>query len=434
MRPPMALQYGIWALASKGHPKCKSYHEVFYRGTRKYIDEDEMKYWERHRDIDNTISNVFMFLPEAARLPGNYRDPAAVITNLNLHTCVICLHHSVIDRVEAHKLPDHIKKLSHDRLSTAAQETVNIIRSKSHMSTSASPLAALSLYCAASVYIYFGNENKASTNVVNLDSIISAMEAIGRDHALTRAFLRQVLLDIDHNGIGHMVRTPRLDRVSEALGAQMSNDIPLLARSGISRHTDVQPPLPGRLPLGRPVGKVIREESSEAGPALGRLTAFPTVAWRFCRGHELASPNGLARRQRQSAPEPRHGPADGRGRTVLVIIVNVVPAANKRAGREHKLDNIPALRAAAAQDNNPRRRTNLDGWDMASVRMYTQFLHGDNDERGGGEGSKGNPCSLEAANEDWSLFATDGRERRRGLSGVRLGGIRPSDSKESILG
>ncbi|RYP07292.1 hypothetical protein DL764_002607 [Monosporascus ibericus] len=601
MRPPMALQYGVWALASNGHPKYKSYHEVFYRRARKYIDEDEMKgygehfitvahavtthlpsseaafhagietetcsihdifkgtrhssfasavlvchlfnrimkhvqhpkqddnsdnyeygqYWERHRDIDNTISNIFMFLPEAVRLPDNYRDPTAVNTNLNLHACVICLHHPAIDRIEAHKLPDHIKKLSHDRLSTAAQEIVNIIRSTSHMSTSVrNPLAALSLYCAASVYIYFSKEGKASTNVVNLDFIISAMEAIGRDHAITRAFLRQVLLDIDHNGIGHMVRTPQLDRISKVLGAQMSNNIPLLARSGISRHTDVQPPLPGRLPLGRPVGKVIREESSEAGPALGRFTAFPTVLrgdspetvgnkrkraspstgtdapstsgndeplWAFdsMQGPMPDAPSTLPSGTRVGAsvteqPFPAGASVSGDPQTEGFAKMNLPhrtgsPAANANPHLNH--DTAPptteggpssstpsttsqqqtsgpgvsinstifrhfgprpyatsgrgaghmaaAAAAAAAEDNNPRRHTNLGGWDMASVCMYTQFLHPNNDGSGGGEGNKGNPWSVEAdagaANVDWSLFATDGGTADVGCLGYGSG-------------
>ncbi len=43
MKPPMALQYAVWALASSGHAKYKSYHEIFYQRARKYVDADEMK-------------------------------------------------------------------------------------------------------------------------------------------------------------------------------------------------------------------------------------------------------------------------------------------------------------------------------------------------------------------------------------------------------
>lgn len=93
------------------------------------------EYWERHRDIDNAISSAFMFLPEAFRLPEHYRDGTAVHTNLNLHASVICLHHAAIERIDAYKLPDHVKKLSVDRLSMAAQEIVNIIKLTGHVSS-----------------------------------------------------------------------------------------------------------------------------------------------------------------------------------------------------------------------------------------------------------------------------------------------------------
>ena len=115
----------------------------------------------------------------------------------------------------------------------------------------------MSLYCAASVYIYLSKENQARSHITNLEFITSAMEAIGRNHVITRAFLRQVLLDMEHNDVRYAEGIPRLDRLAEELGAQMSNNIPLLARSRVSRHTGVQPPLPGRLPLGKPVGKII---------------------------------------------------------------------------------------------------------------------------------------------------------------------------------
>lgn len=42
-KPPMCLQYIIWALASVGHAKYNQYHEVFYRRARQYIEADEMK-------------------------------------------------------------------------------------------------------------------------------------------------------------------------------------------------------------------------------------------------------------------------------------------------------------------------------------------------------------------------------------------------------
>lgn len=43
MKPPMCLQYSIWALASYFNDKYKSYSEVFYQRARHYVDTDEMK-------------------------------------------------------------------------------------------------------------------------------------------------------------------------------------------------------------------------------------------------------------------------------------------------------------------------------------------------------------------------------------------------------
>ncbi|KAI1393550.1 fungal-specific transcription factor domain-containing protein [Hypoxylon trugodes] len=222
-------------------------------------DYEYGEYWKRHRDIDNKLSAAFMFLPESFRLPENYRNPIAVHTNLNLHASIICLHHSAIDRIETYKLPESAKKISQDRMTAAAQEIVNIIKLTSHVgSNPKSPLAALALYCAASVYVYLCTEVHTPSIIDSLEFIIAAMEALGRDHAITNAYLRQVVVDIERNDIRHLVRLPRLDNDPTAeFTTHLAHNIPLLARSKISRHSNLQPPLPGRLPLGKPLGRVV---------------------------------------------------------------------------------------------------------------------------------------------------------------------------------
>ncbi|KAG6124702.1 hypothetical protein E4U12_007958 [Claviceps purpurea] len=42
-RPPMSLQYAIWAMAATGHSKYDQYADIFYKRTRQYIEADEMK-------------------------------------------------------------------------------------------------------------------------------------------------------------------------------------------------------------------------------------------------------------------------------------------------------------------------------------------------------------------------------------------------------
>ncbi|KLU84256.1 binuclear zinc transcription factor [Magnaporthiopsis poae ATCC 64411] len=43
MRPPMCLQYAVWAIAANEHPKYQSYHNVFYRRARQYLEADELR-------------------------------------------------------------------------------------------------------------------------------------------------------------------------------------------------------------------------------------------------------------------------------------------------------------------------------------------------------------------------------------------------------
>lgn len=43
MKPPMCLQYSLWALAALGHAKYDKYHDVFYNRARNYAEMDEMK-------------------------------------------------------------------------------------------------------------------------------------------------------------------------------------------------------------------------------------------------------------------------------------------------------------------------------------------------------------------------------------------------------
>ncbi|KAK1980854.1 hypothetical protein LZ30DRAFT_658598 [Colletotrichum cereale] len=233
-------------------------HVHWERPEDRPADVEYGEFWTRHRDIDNMLSSAFMFLPERFRLPQSMRDPTAVHANLNLHASVICLHHAAIDRIEKYNLPEKMKAASQLRLRTAAEEVVNVVKLTSHVNSGyKSPMVALSLYTAASVYIYSAKSNPetgiSTADLQNLKFIITAMEAIGRKHVITKAFLQQIFMDIERNGLAGIIDLPGLNNYKNLFGWTCSN-IPLLARSSISKHTEMQPPLPGRLPLGNPKG------------------------------------------------------------------------------------------------------------------------------------------------------------------------------------
>ncbi|KAK8088651.1 binuclear zinc transcription factor [Apiospora hydei] len=222
------------------------------------------RYWTRHRDLDSTLSSAFMFLPEGFRLPDNYRDRTAVHTNLNLHASIICLHHAAIDKIDKHKLPNHLKKASHTRLLTAAQEIVNIMKTinttKSHPKTA---LAALSLYSAASVYIYHCKETGVSGAVDNLNYIVSTMSELSQDHYITRAFLRQVAADIECNHLESYVKIPKLSDLPSHF-ANGDCHIPLVVRSSVSRHHET-PPVPGKVPPRKPTAGMMGKSPGLSG-------------------------------------------------------------------------------------------------------------------------------------------------------------------------
>jgi hypothetical protein len=227
-------------------------------------DVDFGPFWTRHRDLDNTLSSLFIFLPEQYRLPKNVGSPVAVHTNMNLHASVIALHTCALDKLEKHNLSESMREGCRTRMLTSAREVVNIMRLSSHQSHAyRSPLVALALYGAGCVFIhqYKDGPGPDPTHVENLEFVVKCMEAIAREHIITRSFLQQIVQDIDSNGVPVTMRLPFRDK---ATMAPVGACLPLLAMSPFLKYNNKQTsPLPGRLPLVNPTG-----------------TAFPANPWR----------------------------------------------------------------------------------------------------------------------------------------------------------
>lgn len=218
-------------------------------------DYDYGRYWNKHRELDNMLSSAFMFLPERFRLPMNLRDPVAVHTNLNLHASVICLHNSAYEMTKEHDLPDHVKQTSKTRVLTAAQEIVTVVKLTSHSNVGyKSPLVALALYVASSVYTTMSQDDGMQPDyTANLEFLLVAMNAIGKQHVITKSFLTQAIVDLQRANLLGLVRIPRIEMPdTRKIVTACGNNIPLFARSRLSRIEDMQPPLPGKLPLSNP--------------------------------------------------------------------------------------------------------------------------------------------------------------------------------------
>lgn len=107
------------------------------------------------------------------------------------------------------------------------------------------------------MYTYLAKDDEMSLTSIDkskFNLLVQAMEAIGRVHQITKAFLQQTCLDIERNDLSSIIDLTSLSKYREAFGGAYSN-IPLLARSAIGKHTNVAPVLPGKLPLRNPLGK-----------------------------------------------------------------------------------------------------------------------------------------------------------------------------------
>lgn len=57
-KPPMSLQYAIWASASYLNEKYGLYTDVFYMRARQYADADEMKVCRAEKNCSETAAGL----------------------------------------------------------------------------------------------------------------------------------------------------------------------------------------------------------------------------------------------------------------------------------------------------------------------------------------------------------------------------------------
>jgi hypothetical protein len=94
------------------------------------------EFWKRHRQMDNVLSNTFMFLPDNLRLPGGLRDMNVVFLHMNIHASTICLHQAAVLTAEKNNISKNFIRQSRARSLMAAEEITNIMKLVSHLDAS----------------------------------------------------------------------------------------------------------------------------------------------------------------------------------------------------------------------------------------------------------------------------------------------------------
>ena len=177
------------------------------------------EFWKRHRQMDNVLSNTFMFLPDHLRLPGGLRDMNVVFLHMNIHASTICLHQVAVLTAERNKIDPSFVRQSNARSLMAAQEIANIMRLVSHLDVSnvsdhllrcknvltcmqMDAWMGFCLYIAGGVFIHDQKSDRPHpNNIANLEFLLAALRAIGRRHSITNHFTAQLELDLDGSGI-----------------------------------------------------------------------------------------------------------------------------------------------------------------------------------------------------------------------------------------
>ncbi|KAL2270427.1 hypothetical protein VTJ83DRAFT_2611 [Remersonia thermophila] len=239
-------------------------------------DPDGGLFWKRHRELDNVLANLFMFMPDRFRPSRNTNDPVAVQTNLTLHGAVICLHTAAREKADRFGLTT-IGNASRARALTAAQEAVDIVKSSTRLPAKhKGPLVPLSLYFAASVYTAQAEASPTAFHRPNLELLIRFMDAIGPQNRLARAYLNQLLRDMERAGISvppSVMPNHKRPHGSEHR-CEGGYNIPLVARSSMPKRTALQPPLPGRLPPGAPQGTPLNRFFSPVAPCASLIGTY----------------------------------------------------------------------------------------------------------------------------------------------------------------
>ncbi|KAF3929340.1 hypothetical protein AA313_de0210079 [Arthrobotrys entomopaga] len=163
-------------------------------------DYEKGEFWRRHRHMDNILLNTVMSLPPQFKLPNGIMNPNIVFTNMNIHTCTICLHQAAIFKADKYKLPSSVSKESKYRcVSAAAQITAIMKMIGSQDMTSMNPFVSFCLYVAARVFVQYLKSNPNDENIrSSLEFLISAMGHLKKLNPLTESFLVQ--LDVDMIG------------------------------------------------------------------------------------------------------------------------------------------------------------------------------------------------------------------------------------------
>ncbi|PVH69740.1 hypothetical protein DL98DRAFT_438392, partial [Cadophora sp. DSE1049] len=181
---------------------CRNFDHIHAKvSTELTNSNDDDEFWKRHRDLNNSLSDAFICLPEHLRITEELRDPNAFLLNMIMHTAVICLHQSAVQKL-ATKQDDMTGVLSQSvtRCIASARAISTATRLFSqHDLSRMNPWTAFTLYVAGLVYCHDLRLSYEPTQdgLSNVTFLLAAMKSIDLYQPITEYFTVQLEIELE---------------------------------------------------------------------------------------------------------------------------------------------------------------------------------------------------------------------------------------------
>ncbi|KAB5543150.1 hypothetical protein GE09DRAFT_968709 [Coniochaeta sp. 2T2.1] len=205
-------------------------------GARQLQDDDpggiqDSVYWQRHKEIDENLGILTVYLPENLQIFRNPRSLDAILVHICTNMANIHLHRTALRLMQRHSLDDRLVARSQSRLLPAADGIVAVFRAAGDGVGTAirNPLLSFAAYMASCVFLedrlqggiasetYFTmqeqDQSRQSQSEESLEFLANTLLSFARHSSLVRANAFQLATDMKRTGYDRSM----MDRVMDQL-------------------------------------------------------------------------------------------------------------------------------------------------------------------------------------------------------------------------
>ncbi|OAL54232.1 hypothetical protein IQ07DRAFT_668651 [Pyrenochaeta sp. DS3sAY3a] len=199
-----------FASRCSGWPMAINEHEVWTKPNPSETP-GHSEFWDKHRELDTSILNMFIHLPDQFKVPAGADDTSVVFLNMALHTATICLHQAAMKTALKYYKGNGFMVQSMNRCITAADAiTMAARRIKRNDLSRVSLWSGFCLFMAGVVYCYDLKLNRLPymQSQPSLVFLQQALGELGNFHSLAQFFKTQLKAEIvvlrgdQHHGAG----------------------------------------------------------------------------------------------------------------------------------------------------------------------------------------------------------------------------------------